>query len=92
MAQATPTTSVIGGGMQGSDGMVWEIYFLSFECNELDRKYSHIINGQEGGGGLYKRMVLVAVGILGVLNTVFAVFPPSPPSGFCGFSWIENFP
>ena len=54
MAQATPTTSVIGGGMQGSDGMVWEIYFLSFECNELDRKYSPIINGQEGGGGLYK--------------------------------------
>ena len=44
------------------------------------------------GAGYIKGMVLVAVGILGVLNTVFAVFLPSPPSGFCGFSWIENFP
>ena len=46
------------------------IYFLSFECNELDRKYSSIINGRKEGAGYIKGMVLVAVGIL---NMVFAV-------------------
>ena len=84
--QATPATSVMGG----SDGMVWEIYFLPVECNELDRKYSPIINGRKEGAGCIKGMALIAVDILGVLNTVFAVFPSSPPSGFCGFN--KSFP
>ena len=40
MAQATPTTSVIGGGMQGSDRMVWEAEILNTHGCETGCSYA----------------------------------------------------